>query len=220
MTRPPEVARIPGARPDAEEKVMPDDSTGFPNLLVVIGASAGGLQPIREIISHLPFTFQATVIVATHRDRQSQRNHLAEILRHDARLAVREPVAGDSLNCTTIYVGEPSKVVRVAGREVQLDDLTGELARCRQIDALFLSAARYAGRNAAGVILSGMLWDGVAGLQAIHEAGGKCIVQDPADAAYDELPRRALEEVDVDFIETPIGIAGVLVELAADRSCQ
>ena len=199
---------------------MNHKEAAFPNLLVVIGASAGGLEPIRQIISHLPESFQATVIVATHRNPAETQNRLAEILSHDARLKVREPVEGESLDCTTLYVGRPSSSLRIDGRIAHLDDVASHLERLQRIDELFLSAARYAGENAVGVILSGTLSDGVEGLKAIHAAGGKCIVQDPADAIFDDMPQNALNDVPVDYVATPVGIAGILIELAAERSCQ
>ncbi len=192
----------------------------FSNLLVVIGASAGGLKPIREIIRKLPKTFQAVVIVATHRDPSIQENILAEILSNDARLRVREPVEGEILNCTTIYVGQPSETVQLEGKTVQLDEVSSHMERLHRIDELFFSAAQYARENAVGVILSGTLWDGVAGLAAIHEAGGTCIVQDPHDASFDGMPRNAIENVKIDFVGNPDEIASLLMELAAGRACQ
>lgn len=192
----------------------------FPNLLVVIGASAGGLQSIREIVRLLPNTFQGVVIVATHRDPNVSRNHLAEILSQDGRLTVREPVEGESLNCTTLYVGRPAESVVVDGRRAHIDEVSTHLERLHRIDELFLSAAKHAGRNTIGVILSGTLWDGIAGLEAINKAGGKCIVQHPHDASFDEMLRRAIEAVDIDYAGNTTEIAGILVEFAAGRSCE
>lgn len=191
----------------------------FPNLLVVIGASAGGLSPIRSIVSQLPSTFQGVVVVATHRDPAAKENSLLDILGRDARLTVREPVDGESLQCTTIYVGHPSQTFQLDGRGAQLDDIAGHMERSQRIDELFHSAARHAGSNAVGIILSGTLDDGIAGLKAIHEAGGTCIVQDPQKAKFEGMPREALATVDVDLVGDATEIASLLVELAAGRSC-
>lgn len=159
------------------------------------------------------------MVVATHRDPTAEVNSLAEIFKQNTRLSVREPVEGESLHCTTLYIGHPSKSLLIEGQEAHLDDVAGHIERLQRIDELFRSAARSAGANAVGVILSGTLWDGVAGLKAIHEAGGKCIVQDPEDAAFDDMPRKALEQVDVDYVGTDDEIASILVELAAGRNC-
>lgn len=195
------------------------DAPNFPNLLVVIGASAGGVKPLQRIITQLPRSFQGIVIIATHRDPAVTKNDLADIFRQNTRLTVREPVEGESLHCTTLYIGNPSQSVLVEGRTAHIDEVTGHMERLQRIDELFRSAARNAGPNAVGVILSGTLWDGVAGLQAIHEAGGKCIVQDPRDATYKDMPEKALDQVDVDYVGTADEIASILMELAAGRNC-
>ena len=196
------------------------ESKRFPNLLIVLGASAGGLKPIREIIGLLPQEFQGVVIVATHRDPKLPSNNLVEILDRDARIAVREPVDGEKLQCTTLYVGKPAESVLIDGRSIHIDEVSSHLERLQRIDELFISAAKHAGENAVGVILSGTLFDGVAGLQAIHEAGGKCIVQNPRDASYDDMPMNAIKAVDIDFVGTTTEIASLLVELSAGRTCQ
>ena len=71
-----------------------------------------------------------------------------------------------------------------------------------------------------GVILSGLLWDGVEGLSAIHQAGGKCLVQSPADAIFQDMPLHAIDAVDIDFVGTADEIAQRLIEIARPRSCE
>lgn len=188
------------------------------NLLVVIGASAGGLPVITRIVQQLPQTFQGAILVATHRDPSQTTNMLKNVLGYNSRLRVRQPVEGEKITCTTIYVGRSCDSIVVDGREIHLD-FVDEVRRLRRIDELFLSAA-VAGKNAVGVILSGMLWDGVEGLKAIHEAGGKCIVQDPLEALFPDMPQHALDEVPVDFVGTADEIASVLMEMATGRHCQ
>lgn len=198
---------------------MAEDEATFENLLVVIGASAGGLEAIREIISDLPEDFQAVVIVATHRDPSVEHNFLADILTRSTRLTVREPIEGEKFRCTTLYVGKPSDSVQVDGVLAHLERIENDLRRVDRIDELFVSAASSARENAIGVILSGMLSDGVAGLKAIQKAGGKCIVQLPSEAKFPSMPENALAEVDADFVGDTREIAAKLVELAAGRTC-
>lgn len=192
----------------------------FKNLLVVIGASAGGLQAIKGVIQNLPATFEGTLMVATHRDPSIQENVLAEILRLNTRLQVRDPVEGESLVCQTLYVGAPSNSLTVEGDVAHLEKVEEDVRRIERIDALFEAAARYAGPNAVGVILSGMLWDGVEGLKAIQKAGGRCIVQSPSDAQFDSMPVNAINQIEADFIGSTEQIAEKLIQIAADRSCQ
>lgn len=192
----------------------------FPNLLVVIGASAGGLQPIKTILGELPEDLQATVIVATHRDPALHDNVLADILERATDMDVQEPMENDHLNCATIYVGKPRDTVSVEGKSIHLKRLFDDFGRLHRIDDLFLSAAESARENTVGIILSGMLYDGVQGLEAIADEGGKCIVQDPAEARFDSMPKNALAAVDVDFVGSAEEIAELLIQLAAERSCQ
>lgn len=192
----------------------------FRNLLVVIGGSAGGFQAITRIVELLPEDFQATLVIATHRDPKQQQNQLADILSRRANLRVHQPAEGEELVCTTIYVGHPSESVQIEGQSATLDEVQSLVDRLSRIDDLFCSAAEVAGPNAVGVILSGMLSDGVAGLQAISRAGGRCIVQSPAEAQFPDMPRHALAAVGVDFVGTAEEIAGHLQKIAADRECR
>lgn len=191
----------------------------YPNLLIVIGASAGGLQQIVKIIRKLPDYFQATVLFACHRSPESP-NVLHEILGRNTDLTVRQPIEGERLCCTTIYVGKPKETIEIEGRELHAEMDESDLARMERIDELFKSAAESAGENAVGVILTGMLSDGVEGLKAINAAGGYCIVQDPEDAEFESMPINALKEVDVDFVGTTGEITQKLIQLAEGRTCK
>jgi two-component system chemotaxis response regulator CheB len=189
-----------------------------PNLVVAIGASAGGLPEIRTILELLPESFQGVIIVVNHRDPQ-RKSTLVDILGHYSRLKVVAPSDEDDLECTTIYVGAPNQLVQIEGDAFEVEtDWLGKFRRTK-IDELFQSVAESAGANAVGVVLSGMLWDGVAGLKAIRENGGYCIVQDPKDASFKSMPENALKEVVADFVGTSEEIANRLVEIASGRSC-
>ncbi len=199
---------------------MPDDDASFPNLLVAIGASAGGLQAINGLISELPEDFEAVLVIATHRDPSLAGNRLAEIIEWNTHLRVRDPIEGEKLVCQTVYVGPPSKSLVVEGRDAHLLRVEEEVSRLERIDALFEAAANHAGQNAVGVILSGMLWDGVEGLKAISQAGGRCMVQKPAEAIFSEMPVNAINSVAIDYVGSVKEIAVRLTELASGRTCQ
>lgn len=191
-----------------------------PNLLIAIGASAGGLKEIVKIVELLPDWFPGSLLIATHRT-PDVRNTLVEFLGDRARVEVSEASDDGKLDCATIYIGSPNSVVEVDadGRfDVRFD--VSRYARMHRIDDLFVSVAKTAGRNAVGVVLSGMLWDGTAGMQAIKEAGGRCIVQDPADADCDSMPLNVLRAVEVDFIGSTEEIASQIMEMGCGRSCQ
>ena len=190
----------------------------FRNLLIAIGSSAGGYTEVVKIISALPETFQASIVLASHRNPDLA-NTLVTALDNRARIDVVEPWNDECLQCTNIYVGAPNQRVEVEGDHFEINVDTTNHSRIHRIDDLFESVARSAGENAVGIVLSGLLSDGVAGLQAINDAGGICIVQDPDDADYGSLPENVLKKVNAHFVGTSEDIAELLVALASDRVC-
>ena len=190
----------------------------YSNLVVAIGGSAGAVHEIVTIISKLPGNYQGCIVIATHR-HPSHPNILAQVLGFNAHVEIAEPSDHESLECTTVFVGAPDEKVKVSFDEFQIErDPTGK-SKLKRIDDLFSSVAKSAKHNAVGVILSGMLSDGVKGLKDIHDAGGYCIVQDPDDARFDSMPNKALSEVNANFVGTAEEIADVLIEIAEGRTC-
>jgi two-component system chemotaxis response regulator CheB len=188
-----------------------------PEMLVAVGASAGGLKEIVLLVEQLPSWFRGTMIVASHR-KPAEDNTLAMILANCARVDVIEPVDEEALECTTIYVGKAEETVEVDDLEFDVAVDMSAYARIHRIDDLFKSVAESAGRNAVGIVLSGMLSDGVDGLEAIQKAGGFCIVQRPSDAEFDSMPNNALARLTPDFVGTTEEISSMLMELALKRS--
>lgn len=188
-----------------------------PSLVIAIGSSAGGLPEVVKIVESLTQWFQGTVVLANHRPPQSG-NRLRDILAVKAHVRVEEPADEDCLEKATIYVGHASDTVEVDGPEFDIIQDTSKQSRLRRIDDLFLSVAESAGANSVGVILSGALADGAAGLKAIHKAGGTCIVQDPFQAQYDSMPQNALREVPAAFVGTTDEIISHLMEISVRRN--
>jgi chemotaxis response regulator CheB len=182
-------------------------------LLIAIGASAGGLLEIKKIVDALPATFEATLLIANHRSPHTE-NVLLQILEQRARVQVDEPEDEGCLERTVIYVGNARDVVEVDGSRFSVEQNTSRKSRLRRIDDLFCSVAQSAPNRCVGVILTGMLRDGVDGLLAIHRAGGFCIAQDPQDAAFESMPREAIREVPVDFVGTTEEIVDRLLKIS------
>ena len=197
----------------------PTCKSEYTNLVVAIGGSAGAVNEIITIISKLPEDYQGCIVVATHR-HPSHPNLLAKVLGFKARVEIAEPYDHECLECTTVFVGAPDEKVEVSFNEFHIErDPTGK-SKLKRIDNLFSSVAKSATHNAVGVILSGMMTDGVQGLKDIHDAGGYCIVQDPENARFDSMPVHALEEVDANFVGTAEEIAEVLIDIAKNRKCR
>jgi two-component system, chemotaxis family, protein-glutamate methylesterase/glutaminase len=180
--------------------------------LVVVGASAGGIVALPELIASLPADLAASVLVVQHLPTTSPR-HLAEIIRRAAKLPVCWAEHGQRLRNAEVMIAPPGTHLLVDGEAVALNEGPRENHSKPSINRLFRSAAASRGAAAIGVLLTGTLDDGVAGLDAINWCGGTTIVQEPGDAEFPDLPRNALEAVAVDHVAPLARIGPLLREL-------
>lgn len=160
---------------------------------VAIGCSTGGLAALEQILPALPEGFPAALIVVMHTAPES-RNLLVELLGKRCRLPVKEAQERNKILPGTIFVAPPAYHLLVE------DDRTFSLSSDPKVsyarpsvDVLFESAAHAYGERLIGIILTGANHDGSAGLRAIADAGGLCLVQDPAGAEARAMPEAALK---------------------------
>ena len=162
--------------------------------LVVIGASAGGLEALIRLVEVLPKDLPAAVIVAIH-TRSDTSSHLPEILSRWTALPVAFAEDYHDIRPGRIYVAPPDFHVLVFHDRLQLSRGPKENGFRPAIDPLFRSAARFGKDSVMGVVLSGGLDDGTYGLQTIKDAGGVTVVQDPAEAMVAGMPTSAIRHV-------------------------
>ena len=136
--------------------------------IIVIGASAGGVEAITSVIADLPRDLHASVFVVLHMSRG--RSMLAEILTRLGRLPAAQPADGESLQYGRVYVAMPDHHMVLEGGVVRMVHSAAENGVRPAVDPLFRSAARSYGSRVVGVILTGNLDDGTAGLAAIKSA--------------------------------------------------
>ena len=167
--------------------------------LIVIGASAGGYVALQKMVKGLSRNLPAAVVVLLHSGRNTlSENPLVGLLGHACELSVRTVQDGVRLQPGRMYVPPPGSSVSVHERTLRLEP-SAHTQPASTINRLFESAAKAYHDRVIGVILSGLLRDGTAGLKVVHEAGGLTIVQDPTEAEYPDMPHNAMHELPATF---------------------
>ena len=184
-----------------------------PRDIVVVGASAGGVQALQRLVGTLPPDFPAAVFVVLHIWPGSQ-SFLPEILSRAGHLKVVEATDGAPITPGTIVAAPNDMHLMLEGDRIVVVRGPRENRARPAINPLFRSAATTFRQRVIGVILTGTLDDGAAGLWAIKQCGGIAIVQ--SDAAFTEMPRSAVENVNVDFYVPLADISALLRRLTAD----
>ena len=185
--------------------------------VIVVGASAGGIHALKAVLAGLPQELPAAVLAVVHIPAHSN-SVLPMILSSAGPLPAKFAEDGESLDNGKVYVAPPDRHLLVQRGCLRLTRGPRENRVRPCIDTLFRSAAVDLGPRVVGVVLSGTLDDGTAGLWAIKDRGGVTIVQQPDDAEYRDMPASALAHVDVDHVLTADAIGPQLAALARQES--
>ena len=187
--------------------------------IIVIGASAGGVEAIGRVISELPRDIRASVLVVLHISRG--KSLLPEILTRAGRLRAFHPEDGQPLEYGRVYVAPPDRHLIVEPGRVRIVHTASENGVRPAVDPLFRSAARSYGSRVLAILLTGALDDGTAGIAAVRAAGGITIVQDPEEAFAPGMPRSAIASGMVDHVlpvrDIPVLLTALVDEKAPDR---
>jgi two-component system chemotaxis response regulator CheB len=182
--------------------------------IICIGASAGGVEALVRLARALDPELPAAIFVVQH--VPAAPSLLPEILTSAGALPARHPNDGDPIEPGRIYIAPPDHHMLVEQGHVHIVRGPKENGFRPAIDATFRTAARAYGPRAVGVVLTGMLDDGTAGLLAIKRRGGTALVQEPAEAAYPDMPASALRYVEVDAVVSLNELPHVLLRLARE----
>jgi two-component system chemotaxis response regulator CheB len=182
--------------------------------IVVVGASSGGIEALTRLTAALPAQFPAPVCVVLHTSPESP-GVLDGILDRAGSLSAHAVRGGERPRPGQIYVAPPDQHLVIEPNRLRLTKGPRENRFRPAIDPLFRSAAQVYGPAAVGVVLTGNLDDGTAGLWAIKQLGGVAIVQDPADAAYPAMPQSAIHHVKVDHIVPLKALAPLLARVVS-----
>ena len=191
-----------------------NSATGLPSIeAIVIGASAGGVEALLNILGPLREGFALPIIVVLHLPNE-RRSHLAEVFARRVSLPVLEARDKTPVEAGTLYFATPGyhlSVERDRSFSLSLEDRVHYSRPA--IDYLFESSADAYGPTLAAVLLTGANQDGARGLSQVKQRGGLTIIQDPEDAQVATMPQAALDILQPDHILTLRGIGRLLVEL-------
>jgi two-component system chemotaxis response regulator CheB len=183
--------------------------------IIVVGASAGGVEALSELVRGLPGDLPAAVFIVLHVPAQSP-SILPQILARAGKLPATHALDGEEIAPGRVYIAPPDNHLLVERGHVRVVRGPKE-NRCRPaVDPMFRSAALAYGPRVVGVILTGALDDGTVGLRDLKKRGGTTIVQDPREALYPGMPQSALDNVKVDYCLPLAEIAPLLAHLASE----
>ena len=197
------------------ERVEAAPSGALSRDIVVVGASAGGVQALQRLVSGLPAQYRGSVFIVVHIGPEA-RSELPAILRRVGHLPAMHASDEMPIRAGHVYVAPPDHHLLIEPGHLTVVHGPRENRHRPAIDPLFRSAAWAYGPRVVGVVLTGSLDDGTAGLWAIKSCGGTTIVQDPDEAAHPDMPLNALMHNRIDH-RLPIDqIAPLLVRLAGE----
>jgi two-component system, chemotaxis family, protein-glutamate methylesterase/glutaminase len=183
--------------------------------IIVVGASAGGVEALRVLAAGFPPDLNASVFVVLHIGKGiSGRSYLPEILTKAGPLTAVSAKHGDKIHKNRIYVAPPDHHLLIEPEHIHLSHGPKENRTRPAVNPLFRSAALAYDGRVTGVIMTGLLDDGVAGLAEIKRKGGVAVVEDPTTALFPSMPLNALHRVEVDHIVPLPAIGALLAQLA------
>jgi two-component system chemotaxis response regulator CheB len=170
-----------------------------PKFVIVVGASAGGMNALSEFASQLRPELDAAVFIVMHLSGTGISNFLLNTLQPITHLRCEIAEEGLSIKKGHVYIASPNVHLLVKKGEIILGRGPEENRWRPSIDVLFRSAAAAYSTRVIGVVLTGLLDDGTTGMLAVKRSGGTCIVQDPNEAEYPDMPLSVLDNMEVDY---------------------
>ena len=185
--------------------------------VIVVGASAGGIEALTALLPALPVGLDAAVLIVLHMPSGGGQA-LQRILGRSSALPVVLAADGDPLTSGGVYLAVGDHHLLLGPGVMRVRRGPRENGHRPAVDPLFRSAAAFYGPRVIGVVLSGSLSDGAAGLSSIRRRGGLAVVQDPEDALYDGMPTSAIDQAGADFVSPAVEMGALLARLVGERT--
>ncbi len=180
--------------------------------VVAIGASAGGLKALMEVLSRLPTDLPVSVLIVQHLDPR-HKSLLVELLQRRCQIRIKEAVNDEPIEKSVVYIAPPDRHLLLSEGKTYLTSTAFVHFSRPSIDLLLESVAASMDSKVIGVILTGSGMDGAMGIKAIKEQGGTTIAQDPETAEHNSMPRSAIATGMVDFVLPLEDIADAIITL-------
>lgn len=184
-------------------------------MLVVVGASAGGMAALKELVAQFPKDFPAPIFIVNHMGADTTGKELVKVLDESGSLTCVHAHDEQVFKSGNIYLAPSDQHMLLVQGKILVTKGARENRSRPAIDPLFRSAAVAYGNRVIGIILTGYLDDGTSGMMAIKRCGGVCIAQDPKDAAYPDMPQSVIAHVGADYCLPIAGMGALLSELVS-----
>ncbi|MBW4459582.1 MAG: chemotaxis protein CheB [Nodosilinea sp. WJT8-NPBG4] len=182
-------------------------------VIIVVGASAGGMQALKQLVAQFPKGFPASIFVVNHMGAETTGDVLVRALNKSGGLTCEQAHNEQPFQSGHIYLAPADQHILLVEGKILVTKGARENRYRPAIDPLFRSAAVAYGNRVIGIILTGYLDDGTSGMMAIKRCGGVCIVQDPLDASYPDMPQSVITNVGADYCLPIAGMGMLLSEL-------
>jgi two-component system, chemotaxis family, protein-glutamate methylesterase/glutaminase len=191
-----------------------------PKFIVVIGTSAGGIRALEELVMQLEPEMNAAFFVVLHLSRKGVGDVLFQRLQQHCNLSCKVATNGQPIKRGIVYLAPPDNHLLLDKGKVIIGKGAPENRWRPSINNLFRSAAANYSSRVIGIILTGLLDDGTAGMASIKRSGGITVVQNPNEADYPDMPLSVLENMDVDYVESLSSMGTLLSEIITDTNPQ
>jgi two-component system chemotaxis response regulator CheB len=188
--------------------------------IITIGASAGGIAAVTRLCAGFSKGIDAALFIVIHLSRESVVGVVLSQIQKKTTLPCKVPANGDPIENGHIYIAPPDRHMMLEKGRIIVQKGAYENHWRPSIDVLFRTAAAAYDSCVTGIILTGMLDDGSSGMSAIKRSGGRCMIQDPQEAEYPDMPNNVLRNVTVDYKGSLEEIAYVLSDLYTRSECE